>query len=69
MIESKLIAQGSGLNVYELDCPGCQAVIEVGVPARKMGVAFTHDICGTLLIQNPGSGMFGSPALVVVSST
>lgn len=63
----KFLRKDGQLNVYALEC-GCGAVGEVGVVATKMNVLFEHDLCGTLLIQKPGSGMFGKPTLEVVNA-
>lgn len=53
-------------NVFEFECP-CGACGEVGVPVSRMYKVFPHDTCGTLLIQKPASGMFGTPTLEIVT--
>lgn len=54
-------------NVYELDCPGCGATGEIGVPHCAKNVAVQHE-CGTLFMQRPATGMFGNPNLMVVEA-
>lgn len=53
-------------NVFEVECPGCESVIEIGVPKQKMNKMVEHDLCGTLFIQKPKTSFFGKPSLEVV---
>jgi hypothetical protein len=55
-----------GRNIYELDCPTCGVVGEIGVPAKST-VAFKHE-CGTLFVQKLTSGknLYERPILETV---
>jgi len=57
-----------GRNIYELDCPRCKTVGEVGVPDRSTTM-FRHDSCGAMFIQKltTGRNLFDKPQLITVA--
>ena len=52
-------------NVYQFECPKCEAVGEIGVRKDEKGLV-KHE-CGLVMIQHPARGMYGQPRLEIVN--
>lgn len=67
MAHGEFLRHEEGRNVYELDCPRCGSIGEIGVPEKATHM-IKHD-CGALFLQKLTSGrnLYEKPKLVTVA--